>query len=182
MDLFLKNAGWIDIEVCLDKCQEYSSWTLRVCWHWMIGNGRRWGNPPCSTKPTTCAQRRLGSAWASAKSDQSLRCPHEENLGPWLPFERTAKTDQNPDPIGALLKHDVHYVLVVCNPDPLGQGTFLGLSAIFWSQHHPHSVVEPRTWGFWLSCPNNQGNFTFACQDLSRPFCRALIVRMFPQC
>ena len=36
------------------------------------------------TKPTewVCAQRRLGSAWASAKSDQSLRCPHEESLGP----------------------------------------------------------------------------------------------------
>ena len=74
-------------------------------------------------KTTTCAQRRLGSAWASAQSDQSLRCPHEESLGPWLPFERTAKTDQNPGPMGAVLKNDVHYVLVVCNPDPLGQGT-----------------------------------------------------------
>ena len=33
------------------------------------------------TKPTKwlCAQRRLRSAWASAQSDQSLRCPH---LGP----------------------------------------------------------------------------------------------------
>ena len=32
------------------------------------------------TKPTKwlCAQRRLRSAWASAKSDQSLRCPHED--------------------------------------------------------------------------------------------------------
>ena len=30
-----------------------------------------------------CAQRRLRSAWASAsaQSDQSLRCPHEESLG-----------------------------------------------------------------------------------------------------
>ena len=56
-------------------------------------------------------------------SDQSLRCPQEESLGPWLPFERTAKTDQNPGPMGAVLKHDVHHVLVVCNPDPLGQGT-----------------------------------------------------------
>ena len=28
------------------------------------------------------AQRRLRSAWASAQSDQSLRCPHEEALGP----------------------------------------------------------------------------------------------------
>ena len=29
-----------------------------------------------------CAQRRLRSAWASAQSDQSLRCPHEETVGP----------------------------------------------------------------------------------------------------
>ena len=29
-----------------------------------------------------CAQRRLRSAWASAQSDQRLRCPHEESLGP----------------------------------------------------------------------------------------------------
>ena len=46
------------------------------------------------TKPTkwVCAQRRLGSAWAFAQSDQSLRCPHEESLNPYLPTERTAKT------------------------------------------------------------------------------------------
>ena len=30
--------------------------------------------------------------WATAQSDQSLRCPHEESLGPLLPTERTAKT------------------------------------------------------------------------------------------
>ena len=29
-----------------------------------------------------CARRRLMSAWASAQSDQRLRCPHEESLGP----------------------------------------------------------------------------------------------------
>ena len=36
------------------------------------------------TKPAKwgCAQRRLISAWACAQSDQSLRCPHEESLGP----------------------------------------------------------------------------------------------------
>ena len=46
------------------------------------------------TKPTKwlCAQRKLRSAWASAQSDQSLRCPNEESLGPQLPIERTAKT------------------------------------------------------------------------------------------
>ena len=39
-----------------------------------------------------CTQQRLRSAWASAQSDQSLRCPHEETLGPQLPTERTVKT------------------------------------------------------------------------------------------
>ena len=40
------------------------------------------------TKPTkwVCAQRRLRSAWASAQSDHSLRCPHKETLGPQLPI------------------------------------------------------------------------------------------------
>ena len=40
-----------------------------------------------------CDQRRLGSAWVSVQYDQSLRCPHEESLGPCLPIKRTAKTD-----------------------------------------------------------------------------------------
>ena len=42
---------------------------------------------PPHDKPTIwlCAQRRLRSAWASAQSDQSLRCQHEERL------ERTEK-------------------------------------------------------------------------------------------
>ena len=36
------------------------------------------------TKPTKwlCTQQRLRSAWASAQSDQSLCCPHEETLSP----------------------------------------------------------------------------------------------------
>ena len=46
------------------------------------------------TKPTkwVYTQRRLRSAWASARFDQSLRCLHEETFGPKLPIERTAKT------------------------------------------------------------------------------------------
>ena len=39
-----------------------------------------------------CVQRRLRSAWASAQSDQSFRCPHEEKLDPYLPIERASKT------------------------------------------------------------------------------------------
>ena len=56
----------------------------------------------CRYKPTQsitneqqngmCAQWRLKSAWASAQSGQSLRCPHEETLGPQLRTERTAMT------------------------------------------------------------------------------------------
>ena len=46
------------------------------------------------TKPRKwlCAQRRLRSTWASAQSDQILRCPHQESFGPKLLIERTAKT------------------------------------------------------------------------------------------
>ena len=39
-----------------------------------------------------CAQGRLRSSWASAQSDQSFRCPHEESLCRYLPIERTSKT------------------------------------------------------------------------------------------
>ena len=41
-----------------------------------------------------CVKRRLRSSWAFAQSVQILRCSHDESLGPQLPIERTAKTDQ----------------------------------------------------------------------------------------
>ena len=46
------------------------------------------------TKPTKWHVRPAKSqiSQVSAQSDQSLRCPHEETLGPQLPIERTAKT------------------------------------------------------------------------------------------
>ena len=40
-------------------------------------------------KPAKWLKGRLRSAWASTP-DQSLRCPHEERLGPLLPIEHTA--------------------------------------------------------------------------------------------
>ena len=51
------------------------------------------------TKPTKwlCVQRRLRSAWASAQSDQSLRCPHEESLGPQLPLSALRRVDAQAD-------------------------------------------------------------------------------------
>ena len=38
-----------------------------------------------------------------AQSDQSLRCPHEESLGPKLPIECSAKTDQTGRMLGAVI-------------------------------------------------------------------------------
>ena len=60
-----------------------------------------------------CAQWRLRSAWASTQSDQSLRCPHEESLCPYLPTERTVKTDQTgrmPRLIWIFAGHTCHFV------------------------------------------------------------------------
>ena len=53
-----------------------------------------WATARQNQQNVLCAQQRFRSSWASAQSDQSLRCPHEETLGPWLPCECTAKTDQ----------------------------------------------------------------------------------------
>ena len=44
------------------------------------------------TKPTKCAQRRFRSAWASAQSEQSLRCALSGLLRTQTFFMRTAKT------------------------------------------------------------------------------------------
>ena len=59
-----------------------------------------------------CSQRRLRSAWASAQSDQSLRCPHQETLGILLPIERTAKTliRLGGCPGWSFAGHTVHFV------------------------------------------------------------------------
>ena len=52
----------------------------------------KWATSWQNQQNDLCAQRRLKSAWASAQSDQSLRCPHEETLGHLLHIERTMKT------------------------------------------------------------------------------------------
>ena len=48
--------------------------------------------PHDKTNKMTRAPIELRSAWASAQSDQSLHCLHEEVLGPWLSIKRTKKT------------------------------------------------------------------------------------------
>ena len=45
-----------------------------------------------------CAQQRLRSAWASAQSDQSLHCLHEETLRPPLPIEHPGWSESSLGP------------------------------------------------------------------------------------
>ena len=71
------------------------------------------------TKPTkwVCTQWRLRSAWASAQSDQSLRCPHEKKLGSlathWAYSEDSDQTGRMPRLIWvfAWCSHVVSYVM-----------------------------------------------------------------------
>ena len=48
----------------------------------MIDNDFIWAATWQKQQNGKCTRRILRSAWASAQSDQSLRCPHEETLGP----------------------------------------------------------------------------------------------------
>ena len=45
-------------------------------------------------EPYMSAQWRFRFAYAYVQSYQSLRCTSEDALGPWIPIERQAKTDQ----------------------------------------------------------------------------------------
>ena len=63
-----------------------SGWS---CWHHEtitlshtvpVVKTNKWAAPWQNQQNDLCTQRRLRSAWASAQSDQSLRCPHEETL------------------------------------------------------------------------------------------------------
>ena len=81
-----------------------SSWSFKKIWQKheamdvsktktsFSGSNDIWDAAWQNQQSDLCAQRRLWSAWAFAQSDQSLRCPHEETLGPQLPIECTAKT------------------------------------------------------------------------------------------
>ena len=58
--------------------------TLLLIWNvW----AKTWENVPFDV----CTQRRLTSACASAQSDQSIRCPHEETLQPSADSDQTAR-------------------------------------------------------------------------------------------
>ena len=96
-----------------------------------------------------CTQRRHWSACASAQSDQSLRCPHEETLGPQLPLERTAKTDQTGRMqrlIWVVARHKGHFVGFV-----MRWLTFRKCNLIFASglRNKPH-FWRPCSLALWL--------------------------------
>ena len=46
------------------------------------------------TDKMTCAPNKDTDQPGHPRSLISLRCPHEEAWGPWLPIERTGKNDQ----------------------------------------------------------------------------------------
>ena len=88
-----------------------------------------------------CAQRWLRSAWASAQSEQSLRCPHEESLGPELPIERTAKT------------------LISLGACPGWSESSLGAHSFCWFCHEAAYIV---------TCWNRRDNKVVPCQSSLR--------------
>ena len=87
------------------------------------------------TKPTIwlCAQRRLRSFWASAQSDQSLCCPHEERLEPYLPIERTAKALKCPR-LNLFEAFNVIAIklVVILNHFPGDKSVFYGIYLTLW--------------------------------------------------
>ena len=77
------------------------------------GHSNIWAASWQNQQNDLCAQRRLGSAWASAQYDQSLRCPHEETLVSQLPIHHTAETDQTgwmPRLIWVFARRTYHFV------------------------------------------------------------------------
>ena len=57
----------------------------------------------------TCAHSEDRSAWASAQSDQSLRCPHEKNIEPLTTF-KTDQTERMPRLIWVFAGRTCHFV------------------------------------------------------------------------
>ena len=98
-----------------------------------------------------CAQRRLRSAWTSAQFDQTLRSPHEEALGSWLPIERKPRlysdwVDAQADPTLHWAHMPFYYVFscggsFVCfsgttNSCEFSLSPFLFNFIVYWNLHH----------------------------------------------
>ena len=120
-----------------------------------------------------CAQQRLRSAWASAQSDQSHRCPHEETLGPQLPIECTTKTDQTgqmPRLIWVFAGRTDHFVgfcheaahvhvhSLWGDQQPIGWSSFCGLETKYWLYIYVWCSVERK--GAYGNCVRTLTNLS----------------------
>ena len=84
------------------ECQHSVALNLSEFWHKTLlkaallrlsqKKSEKWAASWQNQQNDLCAQQRVRSASVSAQSDQSLRCLHEEPLGPKLTIERPVKT------------------------------------------------------------------------------------------
>ena len=91
--VMLKNQSWLRMSertervytVIIQNYGDLEMWKIAV-----IILKEKWAASWQNQRNDISAHRRLRSAWASIQSDQSLRYPYEETLGPLLPIECTA--------------------------------------------------------------------------------------------
>ena len=72
--------------------------------------GNKWATTWQNLQNDLCTQRRLGSALASTQSDQSLRCPHEETLGPYLLSAQWILISRMPRLIWVFARRTCHFL------------------------------------------------------------------------
>ena len=85
---------------------------------------------------------------ADAQADLSLRCPHEESWGPWLPIKRTAKT------------------LVRLGGCPGCSESSLGAQSLCWLCHVAAQMpcVETHSFSLIVDCLNSDDPLSATCQ------------------
>ena len=91
----------------------------------------------CTTKPTKWR------APSEAPNEDSDQTGHPSSLSAWRKLGPLAtpwahsEDWADPRPHGAVLQNNVHYVLVICNPDPIGLRPKLTYIGYFASLLHP---------------------------------------------
>ena len=89
-----------------------------------------------------CAQQRLRSAWASAQSDQSLRCPHEKTLAThWAHCKDSDQTGRMPRLIWVFAGHTDHFVGFVMFVHLICSKQLLNLRWNHLITHYKHCVT-----------------------------------------
>ena len=108
-----------------------------------------------------CSHRRLRLAWASAQTDQSLRCPHEETLGPQRPLStqrRLIRLGGYPDCRLSEPSLGAHAILLVL--------TWGGSFFVLFAGSHKGTGFQPMKW----VVPKTQSTFYLcACKYTDDP-------------